>query len=731
MSARKNTSAALLLESGLREFQRGRLDQAIHAFEHVLRISPGHPDALHLLGVVALQRGDHAIAVERIQQAVAVEPANPVYLANLAYGYVRLSRWPEAYAAFERAARLAPDDPEIQMGIGNCLAMMGKPAEAEKAFRRLVERHPNYALGWFNLANALRDQERYEESRHLYARVTTLAPPHSEAHANLGFVLLKLGEHAAALECYRKADAFKPGVAASHLGIGVALLKLEKFNEASLRFQQALSLEPNFAEAHFQLGNAYRELRKYELAVECYEHALALLPGSALEDRHPPRVPHGAIAPPRTTDFAHKAQVLCNLGLALDYLKRSQEAIACYEQAIALNGEDPLVLRNMGVAYFHQGRIVDALTCYEKALALNPGNPEVLYNMGVVHCHNDNIQGAIPCYAQATELKPEFVEARINYAHCLLTTGEFTRGWENYEWRFRREFSAEPVLARAFPYPEWRGEPLSGKGILVWGEQGVGDEILFASMIPEVAAVAGRCVLECSPKLVPLLARSMSGASVVARSEPPHPLTRSGFDYQAPAGDLARWLRRKLTDFPSQRGYLVAPPEREGYWKQRIAALGPGLKVGFSWRSTRLEDERASYFSRLDQWGPILGVPRVHFINLQYGDCDAELAEARERFRVPLHAYPEVDLFNDLDEAAALTKACDLVISAPTAVAFLAGALGVPTWQMAFGEDWSKHGTDGYPWFPSITLFHRLRRQGWEDILTQIGLRLAEYEETA
>ena len=164
MSTRKTSRATALFESGLRQFQQGQIEQARQSCQRALELAPRHPDTMHLLGVIALQKGDPAGAVEMLRRAVAIQPDHAGYQANLAYGYVGLKRLPEALAAFERAARLDANDPELQLGAGNCLAMMGRPADAEAVFRRLVERHPRFALGWFNLAKALDDQQRHEEN---------------------------------------------------------------------------------------------------------------------------------------------------------------------------------------------------------------------------------------------------------------------------------------------------------------------------------------------------------------------------------------------------------------------------------------------------------------------------------------------------------------------------------------------------------------------------------------
>jgi hypothetical protein len=256
-------------------------------------------------------------------------------------------------------------------------------------------------------------------------------------------------------------------------------------------------------------------------------------------------------------------------------------------------------------------------------------------------------------------------------------------------------------------------------------EQGIGDELWSASFLPELIERSAAVVVECAPKLLPLLTRSFPGALVVARGDPPDPRTQSEIDYQVAAGSLGRWFRPTLESFPDRREYITADTRRVAYWRERLDKLGAGLKIGFSWRSKDLTGNRALSCTRIEQWGPIFAVAGTHFVSLQYDECAQELEHGRSQFGVLLHTFPEVDLFDDLDEAAALTKALDLVISAPTAVSVLSGALGVETWQMSYGPDWWTFGSDHYPCLPSITRFERNPSQSWEEIIERVARRLA------
>jgi len=261
---------------------------------------------------------------------------------------------------------------------------------------------------------------------------------------------------------------------------------------------------------------------------------------------------------------------------------------------------------------------------------------------------------------------------------------------------------------------------------LVWGEQGVGDQIWSAGMLGELKerAKAGRVLVECMPKLEPLFKRSLPWAEVIAQSEPPDPRCVEGVDYQIAAGSLGKIFRQELADFPKREetggAYLVADAGREAAWRDKLREGGAGLKVGVSWRSTNLRGERALSCTRLSQWGEIFKVPGIRFINLQYDQCEAELKEAEALHGIRIERYA-VDMFDDLDETAALMRGLDLVISAPTSVSILSAALGVPTWQMNHGVEWQLHGQANNPWYPAMKNYARRWDQPWEDILRRMA----------
>jgi tetratricopeptide (TPR) repeat protein len=354
MSARKARQVAMLLESGHWQFQQGQLEQARQSCKRALELAPRQPDALHLLGIIALQEGDHAGAVEKLRQAVAMVPDRPDYLANLAYGYVGLKRLPEALAAFERAARLAPADPELHLGVGVCLGTMGKPAEAEASLRSLVERHPQHAQGWFNLANVVRHRERPEEARDLYRHATRLAPRYAEAYNNLGIVLRELGQYEDAEAAFRACVEIQPEFLPAYASLAIVLNDLRQMKDAEAVCRQSLARDPNQPIAMTLLGKTLALQDRHQEAIACHERAIALDPFSA---------------------EAHSY-----LGDALARTGRMEEALVAFGRAIELNPGDPYPRFAKAITLLAQGRIREGAPGYR----YRPGRQALQKRLGAV-----------------------------------------------------------------------------------------------------------------------------------------------------------------------------------------------------------------------------------------------------------------------------------------------------------------------------------------------------------
>ena len=305
-------------------------------------------------------------------------------------------------------------------------------------------------------------------------------------------------------------------------------------------------------------------------------------------------------------------------------------------------------------------------------------------------------------------------------ALARLTQGNLQQGWEGYEWRWQTI-----AQRRAFPMPPWDGGSLANRTLLVHAEQGIGDELLFASCFPEVVAQAGHAVIECAPRLATLLQRSFPTATVCAGRRLNDDLSwlhqLPAIDVQVAAGSLPRYSRSTLAQFPPRARYLVPDVVRQAFWRQRLATLGSGLLVGLSWRSLASRCG-APHYTCLEQWDTVLQVPGLHWVNLQYDDSASELTAAQQRLGITIHTWSDLDVFHDLEGVAALMSGLDLVIAPETMMAVLAASLGQPVWRLSiFTRDWDGLGTEVVPWFPSMRLYRQPRSGDWQSVLAWVA----------
>jgi hypothetical protein len=310
----------------------------------------------------------------------------------------------------------------------------------------------------------------------------------------------------------------------------------------------------------------------------------------------------------------------------------------------------------------------------------------------------------------------------LNRALARLKLGRFADAWPDYD---ARKLARGNYVPRALPLPEWQGQPLRGSKLLIYAEQGIGDQIMFASCVPDVLAQAESCMIECAPQLVPLFRRSFPSAMIESQAQGDASLARAalaaGIDLQAAIGSLPAQFRKHRSDFDSQTAYLRADPARIDHWKRRLDALGPGLKIGISWSGGAPSTHGASRSTRLADWLPVLRQPGCHFVNLQYGNAGGELRAIAHEHSIPIHDWR--DAIENFDETAALVTAMDLVISVQTALVHLAGALGKPVWVMLQAACEWRYGehSETMAWYSGARLVRQPRPGDWHSVVMRIA----------
>ncbi len=389
-----------------------------------------------------------------------------------------------------------------------------------------------------------------------------------------------------------------------------------------------------------------------------------------------------------------------NLGVIRQQWGDLAAAIAAYRQAVAAEPQFGVAWYNLGNCLREENRLEEASACYRRALALMPGDDEVRINLANVLKDLRQFDEALALLGEISSSSPHGPKARFNRSLLLLLRGELGHGWDEYEGRLRVEPNTRPV-----PPVRWNGKPLAGRSILLLAEQGIGDQVMFASCLPDLLTGAGTSFVECDPRLVPLFARSFPQITAIAGPADPLALPSvASCNVVEYSGSLPRFLRRRSEDFPQTIGHLRPDPELVAKWRLSFARFGGALKVGISWQGGKDAETRRRRSIPLELWGPILEVPDVRFINIQYGSAAADSIAAQHRFGIALDDGSDCNPLHDLDDFAAKLAALDLIITVDNSTAHLAAAVGRPVWTLLqFAADWRwMLERDSIPWYPSM-----------------------------
>lgn len=569
-----------------------------------------------------------------------------------------------------------------------------------------------------------------DAAREGYTLVLERDPKHFDALHLLGVIAVELGQPDVARTLIELALDVRPRAYEAMGNLALALKASGDLDQAEQVLRNALRIAPEFVNGLRNLASILQAREQIDEAVSLLQRAVRLAPtihsvranlGALLLAGGQPEAawPHLAKAVELASD---QALYLANLGRAALDLDRIDEGAAACERALRLAPGHVPALVTLSAIERIRGRLDHAERHANAALALSPCDRGAAMNLATALADMTRLDDAMRLFDRLIEADRCDVEAHTSRAAVALARGLPEQAWADHAWRWRL---AQSVVPNPPALREWAGEALDGGTLYVWPEQGIGDEIVFASLLPDAIARTPRTVVACDERLTPAFARSFPQARIVPRAALANlaqPLTEQ--DRQCSMADLGPLLRPRLDSFPNRDRYLVPCPLQARRWRDWLDGLGAGMKVGFSWRSQNMRAERRLACTSLAQWGSIFGVEGVHFVCLQYDECVSELDDAQARFGVVLHRPPGLDQRNDLDGVIALMAELDLVVTAPTTVSTLAGAVGTRTWQLTRGVDWHGMGCDRSPWQPSVRQIHQPWNATWDDVLAAVGAEL-------
>jgi tetratricopeptide (TPR) repeat protein len=695
----------------------GRLGEALAAFDRALTDRPDYFDALANRGDAFRALGRPEKALANYVRCLALKPGHPRIVSRCGAVLAELGRNREALDHHDRASRLAPDDPEIHTARGDMLAQLGHHAMALAAFARAISLRPDYVEAFISNAKLLAAIGRPQEALDSFDRALALDPTHSAALRGRSqilarsSVLAETGEPKALLEAFDRALALDPDLPQALIGKGTVLSHLGHYGEALGCFDRALQVSPELGEAQARRADVLDSLRRHSLAeAHCYrantlyaieEFAQAVAAYDQAIALHPDNV-----------------DAWNGRGLALVELGELGDALASYDRAARIRPRETAAHANRSAALRSLGRLDEALAATDLVLAREAGNLAALNNRGNTLRALGRLGEAIECYERAIAAEPNNAQSHLNRALCWLSAGDFRRGWAEYEWR-----SQLPAFEKGAPrlhLPRWLGEEdIAGRTIVLYAEQGHGDTIQFCRYVPLVAAKGAAVVLAAQPLLTPLL-RSLPG---IARFAGPADRILAA-DFCCSLLSLPLAFATELTTIPAVVPYLRAPPAKLRLWQEKLGARR-GLRLGIAWSgNVRHKSDR-------ERTIPLAALAPIAALDLPLYCLQREM---RPSDLPDFAMFPNIEYFGeqlvDFGDTAGLIAQLDLVVTVDTAVAHLAGAMGKPVWVLLPQSPdwrWMMHREDS-PWYPTMRLFRQPRPGDWQSVLDRISRELAQLQ---
>jgi len=580
--------------------------------------------------------------------------------------------------------------------LGIIAAQSKNPSLALKLFDTVITINPQLASAYFNKGNALKELMLFEEAIECFNYAIKKKPDYIQAHYNCGNTLQKLDRFDESVKSYTNAILINPEHIAARYNRANSLSKLKRYKEATDDYKYVISKQSDFAEAYNNYGLSLVELKLFEDALNCFNNALKINPNFAQA-------------------YSNRGNLYCEVN-------QLQNALKDQELAIKINPRVAEFHSNLGNILIKLKRINDALSSYQQAVELDNTDVKSLTNLGFILKELKRFDESLSNYDKAIELRSDYAEAYFNKSLLLLSFQDFENGWQLYDWRWKSNNFNSTYLSSSNP-KLINIESAYNKKLLIWGEQGVGDQILYTSMLNELLIISPSSQISLDRRLLPLLNRSFPQGKFIDQTIA---IEEIEYDEHLPIADLGKYFRTCNSDFDIIRHhFLIADQQRAKKIRSSLISNKKYL-CGVTWNS-KVETIGAEKSIELEDLLPLLSLEDIAFVSLQYGNVQNQLAEFNEKHNKNILECDNVDNFYDLDGHAALIEACDFVITISNTSAHMAGAIGKETYLMCpTGKGllwyWSNQANGNSLWYPSIHIYEQNLPGQWTDVVQSVKL---------
>ena len=680
----------LLSLLGETEYHLKHPERAEQLFMNALRLRPGLPNAHYGISLVHYSSGRYFDALAQAQYACNLSPKTARYLAQLGLCQIATKSYGPARDVLRNAVLLDPDNVPALNNFAIALHALGDEDEALRHIRRALELKPEYEPARNNLAIFLGNQAysaHFDDVAGIVeSRLDGIAMQSSNADQEADI---------AKLEAEFTARPTDPILSCQLIE---AYLRALRTKDAMDVLRIALAHHSDHPDLLLLKARIAQQMDQLPLARDIYSRVLS---------QHPSHV-----------------TALLGMGQVLRDLDKVNDALEFVERAAAFS-DKPETLIQLAFAYSNACRYPEALAACDRVEALQPAMaPFLVSSRAVSHAYLGHFGEAMIWIEKAQLHEATSAGFEVFRGMLQLQNDQFAEGWEGY----RHRALLEPRHQRLLPYPAWRGEDVAGKTVLVLAEQGLGDQVMFASCLPDLLALhPEQVLLEANERVEKTLARSFPQIRVFSSKQRNFDWMPASLepDYYLPIADLPYHFRRSVDTFPDHQGYLTADPERVAYWRSRLGS--DRRAIGFTWRGGIQKTRQAIRSLELDQLEPILAEPRVRFVNLQYGNVTDDIDSFSRSHGIEIDSFPEA--IEDLDEFAALLKALDLVITVCNTTVHYAGALGKPCWVLTPHVPEWRYGLTAprMHWYPSTRMFRQPSPGDWTSVISEAHAALVHW----
>jgi len=604
--------------------------------------------------------------------------------------FCQKGKFNEARVIYKKLIKIIPANDQMLANFGTLELQIGNIEYATELLDRSLIINPNQPNILNNLGNYYLDKGDLKISINYFDKAISCDPKNFNTFYNKGRAMTSINKIDEAIKCYRDSIEISPENKMAHFNLGFIFNLVGKYDDAIFEYDEAINIDGKFMNAFYNRGISYENQKNHKKAIQDYTQAI---------------------------DIESKAIFIFGRAKSFEGLKKYTEAILDYSKIIALEPN----INDKSLAYCRRakvkeliGDIDNGMLDMETAVKLDPKISEPYEDYAFLLKKFNRNQEARIFFKKAIELDPENNQLLTNFSHLELALENYRQGWQLFESRWKvKNLKQIPLISTK---PELKSFEVKNKKILIWGEQGLGDHILYSTILVDALKTKNEFLVVIDKRLIDLYKRSFKEFENVCFLDRTD--NEDLYDFHLPIGSLGKFFRNSKQDFLEQKiPLLVSDKEYTEALKNKIKSEKKYV-CGISWMSKNLDFGSIKSMC-LEDLQSVISLPDINFVDLQYGDTKKEKKEFKDKFGHELIEMTDIDNFNDISKLAALINACDFVITTSNVTAHLAGALNKKTYLIApfvEGKIWYWGiNDDSSLWYPSIKIFRSEDFEDWKN----------------